>query len=91
MMNLKERKKDGSGNNATATIKRYFLFINNQAIDKFMKKTVKPSTRRQKIKTRESVCDELGMSLSEMYLKLERAKTNHFMQEYSYKLQRKLS
>lgn len=46
MMNLKERKKDGSGNNATATIKRYFLFINNQAIDKFIKKSCKKSFKK---------------------------------------------
>ena len=52
-----------------------------------MKKTVKSKKRTKTPKARENVYAELGMSLSEMYLKCERDKTNQFIEEYSSKLE----
>lgn len=52
-----------------------------------MRKTVKPSSRSKKTKSRESVYDELGLALSEMYLKCERDRTNRFIAEYTSKLE----
>ena len=54
-----------------------------------MKKNRKASNNEKKTKSRECVYAELGMALSEMYLKLEQEKTNQFMEEYSAKLEEK--
>lgn len=52
-----------------------------------MRKTVKTITRNKKGKAKEDVYRELGLALSEMYLKCERQKANDFIEEYSLKLE----
>ena len=52
-----------------------------------MRKTVKTTSRIKKGKAREESYKELGLALSEMYLKCEREQTNHFIEKYSLKLE----
>ena len=52
-----------------------------------MRKTVKVTARNKKGKAREDSYRELGLALSEMYLKCERERANDFVEEYSSKLE----